>query len=476
MFSIALRIAMALSFALGASLTSAAEPSPNLKELWDMVRAQQQQITDLKDRLARSESAAQKSTETRPHPEARDSAPINTKKPETDRRTDILAAEVEKLKSSLAIPETRQYKAQYGMGPAASGVYAVNRGLSLGGYGEGSYTHFGDQKGDNRDRIDLTRLVLYAGYKFSDRIVLNNEIEFEHASTGEGSEEKGEVSVEFSQLDFFLHPKANARAGLLLMPMGFINEIHEPVTFHGVRRPEVERNILPSTWSEMGGGLFGEILPGLHYRMYAVNGLDASKFTSEGIREGHGAGSQSLAESFAFTGRLDYVPDFASGWLLGGSVYSGDAGQNGRLAGRKLNVNTQLYEGHLQWHYRGLEMRALGAYGQIGDAGPLSNSLGQTIGSQQYGWYVEGAYDVMPWLARDNTQYLAPFLRFERYDNMAQVARGFTRNRFFDRKIYQAGLTYKPIPNVVIKADFRHLEAGSGVLPQEFNLGLGFIY
>ncbi|MFM8332379.1 MAG: hypothetical protein ACKN9T_11880, partial [Candidatus Methylumidiphilus sp.] len=323
---------------------------------------------------------------------------------------------------------------------------------------------------------DLLRAVLYVGYKFNDWIILNNEFEFEHASTGEGSEEKGEVSVEFSQLDFMLHKHANIRAGLMLTPMGFINEIHEPTTFHGNRRPDVERYIIPTTWREMGAGLFGEVTPELQYRMYAVNGLNAQGYTSAGIRDGRQGGSLSLAENWAFTGRLDYTPNFATGLLAGFSTFLGDAGQDERYLGQRVSAFTQLYETHVQWHYRGLEMRALGAFGAIDNAGQLSAAKGQTIGSQNYGWYTEAAYDVMPLLWTGTTQYLAPFFRYEQFNTQASVPNGFAANKLYDRWIYQGGLTYKPIPNISVKADYRNINSAGGPVPDEFNLGVGFIY
>jgi outer membrane receptor protein involved in Fe transport len=238
----------------------------------------------------------------------------------------------------------------------------------------------------------------------------------------------------------------------------------------------VERIIIPSTWREMGAGLFGEIVPGLQYRMYAMNGLNAEEFESSGIREGRQGGSKALAENFAFTGRLDYSPDFAPGLLVGASAYLGDAGQDKLFLGKKIDVFTQLYEGHVQWHYRGLEFRALGAWGHIDDAATLSRAKGETIGSENYGFYTEAAYDVMPWLWRDSTQYLAPFFRYERYDTLSSVPTGFTNDGGFDRWVYQAGLTYKPIPNISIKADYRNVNSASGKPADELNLGVGFIY
>lgn len=131
---------------------------------------------------------------------------------------------------------------RYGLGPAASRVYA-RKGVSIGGYGEVLYQNFASSKQDGTpsgvtDTIDLARAVLYFGYKFDDHFVFNSEVEFAHAVAG--SDKEGEVEVEFAYVDWLSHSSAiRARAGLLLIPMGFINELHEPPSFLGARRPDV---------------------------------------------------------------------------------------------------------------------------------------------------------------------------------------------------------------------------------------------
>lgn len=356
-------------------------------------------------------------------------------------------------------------------------MYQIGKGLSIGGYGEAMYQHYTGDKGTSVNNADMERMVLYAGYKFSDRILFNSEIEFEHATTGEGSEERGEVSVEFAALDFFMNRYANARAGLVLMPMGFINTIHEPLFYFGNHRPVVEQAIIPSTWREMGAGLFGQLTDEISYTTYAVNGLNAQNFSSDGIREGRQAGSQAKAEDFAWVGRVDYTPQQLTGLSLGGSAYLGQSGQNLRVAGQAVNALTQLYEGHVQWKYRGLELRALGSWGHIADAALLSQALGNgVIGQDNYGWYTEIGYDVLPWIVSDTSQYLAPFYRYERYDTLAGVASGFLDDPSKDRWIHQFGVQYKPIANVVIKADYRDFHSNGGSIPDDFNLGVGFIF
>ncbi|WP_255210592.1 hypothetical protein [Methylogaea oryzae] len=209
----------------------------------------------------------------------------------------------------------------------------------------------------------------------------------------------------------------------------------------------------------MGAGLFGEPLPGLQYRLYAVNGLDASGFSSAGWKEATQGGSMAKAENFATVGRVDYSPSFVPGLMVGGSAYMGDSGQSQKFDGLKKNAFTQLYEGHLQWHYKGFEFRSLGAWGRVNNAAALSAAKGETIGSATFGWYTEGAYDVMPHLMPTSNQYLAPFVRYERFDTIADVPTGYADDPAQNKEVYQAGVTYKPIGNVAIKADYRNISA-----------------
>jgi hypothetical protein len=449
-----------------------------MDDMWKIIQAQQQEIEAMKAQIK-----PQSQTQNAPVSDKPPTALAETSNVKTlERKTDVLSQEVEKLRTNLAIPEEAKYKSMYGLGPAASKIYQVGKGLSIGGYGEANYRAFVGDKADNVDNADMERLVLYAGYKFTDNILFNSEIEFEHGTTGEGSEEKGEVSVEFAALDFFIDPLANIRAGLVLMPMGFVNLIHEPPFFFGNNRPEVERRIIPSTWREVGVGLFGQITPELTYTTYVVNGLNAEEFGSNGIREGRGSGSQAKAENFAYVARMDYAPQALPGVSVGGSAYIGNSGQNQTFAGKNPDVLVQLYEGHAQWKYRGLEVRALGSWGHINNAGLLSAQRvldrkdNAVVGSENYGWYTEVGYDILPLIFKDTSQYLAPFFRYEQFDTIASAPNGFVDNENLDRHIYQFGLQYKPIPNVVIKADYRNIGAKKGSVPDDFNLGFGFIF
>ncbi len=448
------------------SPVSALDKPQTMEDMWKIIQAQQKQIDEMKS--AMPVTPAKTATI---EPQAATKTPLSEIKT-LERKTDVLTQEVEKLRTNLTIPDEVQYKSAYGLGPAASKVYQVGKGLSIGGYGEANYQARVGDKGSSKDNADFERMVLYAGYKFTDNILFNSELEFEHGSTEKG----GSVSVEFAALDFFIDPMANVRAGMVLMPMGFVNLIHEPPFYFGNNRPEVERQILPSTWRDVGVGLFGEVLPNLTYTAYVVNGLDAANFNADGIRSGRQQGSQATAENLAFVGRLDYAPAVVPGLSFGGSAYAGNSGQNQPFAGKKADAFTQLYEGHVQWKYRGLEFRTLGSWGHIDDAGVLSAAKGQTIGEENYGWYSEAGYDILPLLNANTTQYLAPFFRYEQLDTIASAPVGFSDDEAKNKKIYQFGLQYKPIPNVVIKADYRNFMAKKGSLPDDFNLGFGFIF
>jgi hypothetical protein len=471
--------------ALSAPVNALDKPK-TMEDMWKIIQAQQKQIDEMKAGMkATPEKTATSNVQKSENKVAASTVQSSENKAEAsnvknlERKTDILSQEVEKLRTNLAIPEEKALKSAYGLGPAASKVYQVGKGLSIGGYGEANYQKIVSDEGKAKDNADFERLVLYVGYKFTDWILFNSEIEFEHGTTGEGDEEEGEVSVEFAALDFFIDPRVNIRTGMVLMPMGLINQIHEPPFFFGNNRPVVDRVIIPTTWREIGVGLFGAITPNWTYTGYVINGLDAEGFNSNGIRDGRQNGAQALAENFGYVARTDYTPDALPGVTIGGSAYLGNSGQDLEYAGQKPNVFTQLYEGHIQWKYRGLEFRTVGAWGHINDAGILSAAKGETVGSQNYGVYTEVGYDVLPLMFRDTPQYLAPFFRYEKYNTIAKAPDGWTDNPINPTKnqqIFQVGLQYKPIPQVVIKADYRNFSAEKGSVPDDFNLGFGFIY
>jgi hypothetical protein len=402
---------------------------------------------------------------------------------ELRRQLDVVVDEVARLRAEMGVPEEADLESAYGLGPAASKIYGIGRGLSLGGYAEAVYRNrSGDAPGNGDDVADFTRAVLYVGYKFTDQLLFNMELEFEHASTSE----EGSVSLEFATLDYLYRPELNLRAGLLLLPMGFLNEMHEPPFYYGTQRPEAERRIIPTTWRENGAGIFGTVLQErLQYRMYVVNGFDATGFSSSGLRGGRQKGSEAKANDFAFVGRLDFDP--VPGVRLGGSYYQGDSGQDQRfeqpvsgLVVKLPDVRTRIWEVHADLERGPLHLRGLYTQAHVSDAARLSRDLeldpDRPISRRMFGGYAEVAYDVMQLIAPASEKELTPFFRFEYLDTQADIPSGFTRDRRQPRRMYIPGIQFKPISNVVLKLDWRNIDTWGGDTADEISLGFGVVY
>jgi hypothetical protein len=393
----------------------------------------------------------------------------------------VLAAEVEKLKIGEAAAPAPAVAGDthWGVGPAASRVYG-KKGVSIGGYGEVLYSHFATLRQDGspsgeKSHADLARAVLYFGYKFDDHWIVNTEVEVEHAVSA--SDKGGEVEVEFAYLDYLFSKPLRARGGLVLVPMGLVNELHEPPTFLGVLRPDVEDRLIPTTWREIGAGLFGDA-GRFSYRVYGVNGLNSEGYTAEGIREGRQEGSEALAVDWAATGRLDWTP--LEGLLVGASFFSGNSGQ-GRLtpSGASFAGTTTLFDVHADWKWRGLWLRGLYVHTTISDGAAINEANGfegdASVGSRQWGWYLQGGFDVLS-LRSGSRAALTPFVRFERFDTQAAVPAGYARNPENDVTILTLGAVYKPIDPIALKFDWQRRTNGARTGVDQWNVGIGYLF
>jgi hypothetical protein len=331
--------------------------------------------------------------------------------------------------------------------------------------------HFNKPEGGD-GTLDFHRFVLIFNHSFSPRIRFVGEVELEHAFV-EGLEESGELELEQAYVDFLLTRSFNIRAGNLLVPMGIINERHEPPVFHGVERPFVDTVIVPTTWFDAGAGVHGEIGRGFRYRAYAMAPLDALEFSAdEGLRGGQQKGDEANVRSLAFAGRTEYVG--TPNLTVGASLWRGQSGFEVRF-----DVPVRVEEVDVRYKQRRLETRGQFAHVSIGNAAALNESIRRITGispnvaSEMRGFYGEAAYRV--WAAGVSRDLVA-FLRYENFDTQFRMPAGFLPLKSFDRDAFVFGVTYFPDPDIAVKADFIRQRNQSGVVksPNSFNVGLGW--
>lgn len=388
---------------------------------------------------------------------------------ELERRIDAVTREMERLRLGREVVEADT--SLLGLGAGASKVYKVNQGVSIGGYGEFLYENF-DSELENgapataRNQFDALRAIIYVGYKFDDRLLFNSEIEIEHGD---------EIFLEFAYLDYLLTDNIGVRAGMLLAPLGLINELHEPPAFLGTERPLTERLIIPSTWRENGIGLFGST-PSFSARAYLMNSFDASGFSASGLRGGRQKGSKAVAEDMGVAARLDYTG--RPGLLVGASTWYGQSAQGRELNGQKVDGGVFIFDAHLDYKVRGWDLRALIAGAHVDDAAALNELNGLTgdegIATDMLGWYVQAGYDVLRGSA--TVHQLIPYVRYEQVDTQREVAAGFSANPANDLTITSLGAAWKPVPQVVAKLGFQIHSNDARTGLNQWNASIGWLF
>ena len=400
-------------------------------------------------------------------------APAKAAQPSLEEKLEILQQEVDALKGQYA---KGQDKATQGS-ESAYGTHSVASGkTTLGGYGEVVLNNYRDPS--VKDEADLKRFVIFLGHKFNDRLRLMSELEVEHAKA---DKDGGEVAMEQAYLEYGVSEKMNARAGMMLMPLGITNEIHEPPTFYGVERNEVESRIIPSTWRELGLALQGVAVDGLEYNVGISTSPDASKYkdASKVFRDMRTSGRQAPAGDYGLFAALNYrgVP----GLLLGGSVFSGDTAQDGKGTTAKtslvgVDAKLTVWDIHAKYSYRDLDLQALYAQGTLTDTDKINTAAALALGSNKaapkafFGWYGQAAYHV--WKSGDLD--VAPFLRYERYNTQQEVDVGYVSDVNNDETVTTTGVNVQLHPQVVVKADFQRYQTDSR--KDRINLGIGYMF
>ena len=344
---------------------------------------------------------------------------------------------------------------------------------SVGGYGE---VHYTNATGANTPGVvNVRRFVLYLAHTFSEKLAVRSELELEDAKI-EGGQAGGEVALEQLYLDYLISPAFTIRAGLVLPPVGIVNEIHEPPTFNGVDRPSFDQNVIPTTWREIGVGAVGAIpgSSGLSYRVYLVNGLKADGFSAaSGIRGGRQEGREASFANPSVTGRLEWA---RPGLRLGGSFwYGGSANQDPLLGAGTFDNAVALVSADARYDVGPFMFRGVVANIGVADADAIDAAFGTQVGSRIAGGYIEAAYNVLSAFAPASAQRLNAFLRYENFDTQAGVPEGVVKDEALARRITTFGLSYKPIYNVVFKGDYQLQRNKAGIGEGELlSLGVGY--
>ena len=330
-------------------------------------------------------------------------------------------------------------------------------GLVIGGYGE---IHLNVNE-DANNKVDVHRLVTLLGYNFNDKVRFVSEIEFEHVK---------EVYVEQAFLSYSIKDNLNLRAGLMLVPMGIVNEYHEPTTFNGVERPGMDKSIIPSTWREIGFGLNGRMdNASLKYQLYLFNGFKSDGLGgSNGIRSGRQKGAEAMWNTTNVSFDLDWYG--VNGLKLGFSGYFGDSNVDEGVDVPGVGISMIGLDARYTKNRFG--MRGQYITTSIDGSEEYNTAWESDLGSKMNGWYIETSYNLM---GSDKTERLDLFARYSNYDTHAEVAGSLTRNDEYNRNVLTTGLSWHVAKGAAFKIDYQILgNEGPDDNTSVINFGMGF--
>ena len=399
-----------------------------------------------------------------------------------DQKLQILQQEIDDLKaqarrSAAPTQQASPYSLDYSsMLDRSSGL--ASGGTNIVGYGEVGYGKF---RQSGNATADLQRFVFGFNHRFDERLTLHSEVEFEHAIVSK--DDHGEAEIEQAWLNCKMSDAVNLKGGLFLIPLGILNETHEPPTYYGVMRNQVETRIIPTTWRELGAGVHGIVGEGIRYDVGITTNFDSGKLDdpTTGIRSAHQEGQLANARNLAVYGALNYR---RPGLLVVGGVFTGDTGQNGASnpALRGVSARLTLWDVHAQYRVAGLDLQALYAAGSLGDSDKLNAAIlanATANGTTPFaapktirGGFVQAAYHSYK---RGNFD-VAPFVRYERIDIKQQEdpANGQLQDPNNIERIKTFGVNFWVHPQVVLKADVQRYAIDKS--QDRLDLGLGFMF
>lgn len=354
---------------------------------------------------------------------------------------------------------------------AAQRLLSGNYGqaVTVGAYGEITYNQ---PEGENGE-LDVQRLVLLFGYRFNDKTQFITELELEHTT---------EIFVEQAFVNYSVGDNVSLRGGLMLVPMGIVNEYHEPTTFNGVERPAVDNAIVPTTWREIGIGVTGRLPEqSLTYQAYVFNGFKSTvneegEITgflkgSDGLRGGRQKAIKSTVDSPTLSTKLEYygIP----GLRLGLSGYFGQtqaADDIEEIEGANIGISMVGFDA--RYAYRRFAARGQFIYAALSDTEAYNILTERDLGSALMGYYGELSYNLLP---INKAQRLFAFARYENYDTHADTDGALVRNDAYKRTDLTTGLSYHIAPGVVLKGDyqFRSNALDNSEVDNRLNFGIG---
>jgi phosphate-selective porin len=399
---------------LGLASSTALAATPSMEEMWEIIQKQQAEIAELKGELAATNKEVQL----------------------TGEQVEATATAVEEGFSSGS--------------SSLAGSWAER--THLGGYAEMHYNNLEDQNGDaDKDEIDFHRFVLFLGHDFNEDTRFFSEVELEHSLSGD--DKPGEVELEQAYIEHDLNATNRIKTGLFLLPLGLLNETHEPDTFFGVERNSVEKNIIPTTWWEGGVSASGEIMPGLNYDAAFTSGLklDMDQYK---IRDGRQKVAEADASSPAYTAGLSYTG--IAGLEIGAALNYQEDLYQGAMSD---DIDALLATAHVAYENGPFGLRALVASWDIDSA---IENVAEGADTQE-GWYIEPSYMI--------TRDLGVFARYSEWDNQAGSGNDTQYNQ------WDIGLNYWLVDTVAFKLDYQFQEAPDGGKELEgFNLGVGWSF
>lgn len=405
-----IRKALILSMTCFAVMASAAEKTPSMEEMWLIIQQQQKTIDALQTQLAQQDQTA-------------------------SQKADQLEAQVEAQQEAIAV-----------VADAIEEQSEPTNRVKIGGYGE---LHYNDL--DSGEEIDFHRFVMFFGYDFNEKTRFFSEFELEHALAGDGK--PGEVELEQAYIEYLFNDSTKGTAGVSLVPVGILNETHEPDTFFGVERNNVEKNIIPATWWEAGIGFNKQFNERVGLDLFLSSGLNTPISGSKAflIRNGRQKVAEAQASDLAYTARLRYNP-------MPGLQLAATYQHQTDLTQGAADVAADLFEVNAQYQNGGFGLKALYANWDLDNNVDAINAAR----AEQMGYYIEPSYRF------GGAREFGVFARYSVYNNNAADSNAL------DVEQMDIGFNYWLTPTTVFKFDYQDQSEGGS--DDGFNLGVGYSF